>query len=108
MNCFNVTIPEDMTIEDCVKQSYFDKLIDRPVKLIIRAVSAVPKSYADNHAKACLAGLEWPSKHLDVSQVTKSLEGLVYDDIKRVAMIDAAKIYGSENKINITVEGLCY
>lgn len=108
MNCFDFSIPEGMEAEDCIKQAYLGKPIEGPVKLTIRAVSAVPRSYTDNHAKACLAGLEWPSKRLDVNQVRKSLEGLAYDDIKRVVMIDAAKIYGSENKIDVRVEALCY
>lgn len=108
MSSIDVTIPDGQAVEDCVKQAYLGKPIERPVKLTIRAVSAVPRSYTDNHAEACLAGLEWPAKRLDVSQVCKSLEGLAYDDVKRVAMIDAAKIYGSENKIDVRVEDLCY
>ena len=108
MSYFDITVYDGQTIEDSVKQAYLGKPIERPVKLTIRAVSAVPRSYTSNHAEACLAGLEWPSKRLDVSQVCKALEGLVYDNIKRVAMIDAAKIYGSENKIDVKVEDLCY
>ena len=108
MSSIDVTIPDGQAVEDCVKQAYLGKPIERPVKLTIRAASAVPRSYTANHAEACLAGLEWPAKCLDVSQVCKSLEGLVYDNIKRVAMIDAAKVYGSENKIDIKVEELCY
>ncbi|WP_416726740.1 RusA family crossover junction endodeoxyribonuclease [Lactobacillus delbrueckii] len=108
MSCFDFTIVEGEAVEDCIKRAYLEKPIERPVKLTIRAVSAIPRSYTDNHADACLAGLEWPSKRLDVSQVCKSLEGLAYDDIKRVAMIDAAKVYGSENKIDVRVEDLCY
>ena len=108
MSSFDITVYDGQTIKDSVKQAYLGKPIERPVKLTIRAISAVPKSYTDNHAKACLAGLEWPAKRLYVCWVCKSLEGLVYDNIKRVAMIDAAKVYGSENKIDIKVEELCY
>ncbi|ACB72595.1 putative endodeoxyribonuclease RusA [Lactobacillus phage JCL1032] len=108
MSSIDVTIPDGKAVEDCVKQAYLGKPIEMPVKLTIRAVSAIPRSYTANHAEACLAGLEWPSKRLDVSQVCKSLEGLAYDDIKRVAMIDAAKVYGGENKIDVKVEALCY
>lgn len=108
MSSFDITVYDGQTIEDSVKQAYLGKPIEMPVKLTIRAVSAVPRSYTANHAEACLAGLEWPAKRLDVSQVCKSLEGLAYDDVKRVVMIDAAKIYGSENKIDVRVEGLCY
>lgn len=108
MSSFDVTIHDGKAIEDCIKQVYLGKPIERPVKLTIRAISAIPRSYTANRAKSCLAGLEWPAKCLDVSQICKSLEGLVYDNIKRVAMIDAAKVYGSENKIDIKVEELCY
>lgn len=108
MSSIDVTIPDGKAVEDCVKQAYLGKPIEMPVKLTIRAVSAVPRSYTANHAEACLAGLEWPAKRLSVSQVCKSLEGLAYDDVKRVVMIDAAKIYGSENKIDVRVEELCY
>lgn len=108
MSSIDVTIPDGEAVEDCVKQAYLGKPIERSVKLTIRAVSAVPRSYTANHAEACLAGLEWPPKRLDVSQVCKSLEGLAYDNVKRVAIIDAAKVYGSENKIDVRVEDLCY
>lgn len=108
MSSIDVTIPDGKVVKDCVKQAYLGKPIERPVKLTIRVVSAVPRSYTDNHAKACLAGVEWPAKYLDVNQVCKSLEGLVYDNIKSVAMIDIAKVYGSEDKIDIKVEELCY
>ena len=108
MSSIDVTVYDGQTIKDSVKQAYLGKPIERPVKLTIRVISAVPRSYTDNHAKACLAGLEWPSKRLYVVWVCKSLEGLVYDNIKRVAMIDIAKVYGSENKIDIKVEELCY
>lgn len=108
MSSIDVTIPDGKAVEDCVKQAYLGKPIERPVKLTIRAVSTIPRSYTDNRAKACLAGLEWPAKYLDVGRMMKSLEGLAYDDIKRVAMVDAAKVYGSENKIDVRVEDLCY
>lgn len=93
---------------DALKLAYTGKPCSRPVKVTIRDVSAVPRSFTPNRTRACLAGLEWPSKRLDVNQLCKSLTGLAYETDKQVAMIDAAKIYGEPARVDVRVEELCY
>ena len=92
---------------DALKLSYLGKPCLKAVKITIRDVSAVPRSFSPNRARACLAGLEKPSKRLKVDKLCKSLEGLAYETDKQVAVIDAAKIYGDVPRIDVRVEELC-
>ena len=92
---------------DALKLAYLGKPCLKAVKITIRDVSPVPRSFSPNRSKACLAGLEKPSKRLKVDKLCKSLEGLAYESDKQVAAIDAAKIYGDAPRIDVRIEELC-
>lgn len=89
---------------EALKLAYLGKPCLKAVKITIRDVSPVPRSFSHNRSKACLAGLEKPSKRLKVDKLCKSLEGLAYESDKQVAVIDAAKVYGSAPRIDVRVE----
>lgn len=92
---------------DAFKLAYLGKPCLKAVKITIRDVSPVPRSFSPNRSKACLAGLEKPSKRLKVDKLCKSLVGLAYESDKQIAVIDAAKIYGDAPRIDVRVEELC-
>lgn len=86
------------------------KPLTKPVKISIRAVFGVPKSYSKARTKACLRGLEWPTKKPDTDNIEKgiydALNGLAYADDKQIVMTNTVKVYGPEARVEIMIEEL--
>lgn len=75
-------------IAQSFQRAYMGKPLTKPLKITIRAVFGVPRSYSKARAKACLEGLEWPTKKLDTYKVEKgiydALSGLAYEDGRQI------------------------
>ncbi|KRM37014.1 hypothetical protein FC39_GL000466 [Lactobacillus hamsteri DSM 5661 = JCM 6256] len=102
------------------------KMLDKPLKINITAVFDVPKSYSKKRKKACLEGLEYPTKKPDKDNIEKVvLDGLnplfktnkathkrevvvpgFYQDDKQVVAGFTNKIYGEEPRVIVEVEEL--
>ena len=92
------------------QRAYSGKPLTKPVKITIRAVFGVPKSYSKARTKACLQCLEWPTKKPDTDNIEKgiydALNGLAYEDDKQIVMTNTVKIYGPEAKVEVIIEEL--
>ena len=70
----------------------------------------MPKSYSKARTKACLEGLEWPTKKPDADNIEKgvydALNGLAYTDDKQIVMTNTVKVYGPEARVEIMIEEL--
>lgn len=90
------------------QQAYMGKPLTKPVKITIRAVFGVPKSYSKARTKACLEGLEWPTKKPDADNIEKgvydALNGLAYEDDKQIVQTSVCKVYGAEAKVVVSIE----
>ena len=89
---------------------YMGKPLTKPVKISIRAVFGVPKSYSKARTKACLEGREWPTKKPDTDNIEKgiydALNGLAYEDDKQIVMTSTVKVYGPEARVEVIIEEL--
>lgn len=92
------------------QQAYMGEPLTNPVKITIRAVFGVPKSYSKERTKACLEGLEWPTKKPDFDNIVKgvcdALNGLAYQDDKQIVQAIVYKLYGPEAKVEVIIEEL--
>lgn len=90
------------------QQAYMGKPLTKPVKITIRAVFGVPKSYSKARAKACLEGREWPTKKPDTDNIEKgvydALNGLAYEDDKQIVQASVYKVYGPQAKVVVSIE----
>ena len=90
------------------QQAYMGKPLTKPVKITIRAVFGVPKSYSKARTKSCLEGLEWPTKKPDADNIEKgvydALNGLAYEDDKQIVQASVYKVYGAEAKVVVSIE----
>ena len=92
------------------QRAYMGKPLTKPIKITIRAVFGIPKSYSKARAKACLEGRQWPTKKPDADNIAKAvydaLNGLAYEDDKQIVMTNTVKVYGPEAQVEVIVEEL--
>lgn len=92
------------------QHAYMGKPLTKPIKITIRAVFGIPKSYSKARAKACLEGRQWPTKKPDADNVEKAiydaLNGLAYEDDKQIVMTNTVKVYGPEARVDVVIEEL--
>lgn len=97
-------------IAQSFQQAYMGEPLTKPVKISIRAVFRVPKSYSKARTKACLEGREWPTKKPDADNIEKgvydALNGLAYADDKQIVMTNTVKVYGPKAMVEIMIEEL--
>ena len=90
------------------QQAYVGKPLTKPVKITIRAVFGIPKSYSKARTRACLEGLEWPTKKPDTDNIEKgvydALNGLAYEDDKQIVQASVYKVYGPQAKVVVSLE----
>lgn len=90
------------------QRAYMGKPLTKPIKITIIAIFGVPKSYSKARTRACLEGLDWPTKKPDTDNVEKgiydALNGLAYEDDKQIVMANTVKVYGPEAKVDVAIE----
>lgn len=97
-------------ISQCFQQAYIGKPLTKPIKITIRAVFGIPKSYSKARAKSCLEGRQWPAKKPDADNIEKAvydaLNGLAYEDDKQIVVTNTVKVYGPEAQVDVVIEEL--
>jgi len=67
----------------------------------------IPPSYSKTRQKACIEGLERPTKKPDIDNIVKAIldgmNGIVYLDDKQVVDLHLTKVYSSKEGIDIMV-----
>lgn len=70
---------------------------DVPAAVYVTVVFPIPKSYSKKRAKACMDGIEWPTKKPDADNVLKlvmdALNGVAYADDRQVVKTGVCKKY---------------
>lgn len=68
----------------------------------------IPPSYSKTRQKACIEGLERPTKKPDIDNIVKAvldgMNGIVYLDDKQVVDLHLTKVYSSKEGIDIMVK----
>lgn len=68
----------------------------------------IPPSYSKTRQKACIQGLERPTKKPDIDNIVKAvldgMNGIVYLDDKQVVDLHLTKVYSSKERIDIMVK----
>ena len=68
----------------------------------------IPPSYSKTRQKACINGLERPTKKPDIDNIVKAvldgMNGIVYLDDKQVVDLHLTKVYSSKEGIDIMVK----
>ena len=68
----------------------------------------IPPSYSKTRQKACIEGLERPTKKPDIDNIVKAIldgmNGVVYLDDKQVVDLHLTKVYSSKEGIDIMVK----
>ena len=68
----------------------------------------IPPSYSKTRQKACIEGLERPTKKPDIDNIVKAIldgmNGIVYLDDKQVVDLHLTKVYSSKEGIDIMVK----
>ena len=68
----------------------------------------IPPSYSKARQKACIEGLERPTKKPDIDNIVKAvldgMNGIVYLDDKQVVDLHLTKVYSSKEGIDIMVK----
>ena len=69
----------------------------------------IPPSYSKTRQKACIEGLERPTKKPDIDNIVKAvldgMNGIVYLDDKQVVDLHLTKVYSETEEINILIKG---
>lgn len=82
--------------------AYQGEPLDGPIKIHLIHCFEIPKSYSKKRKKACLEGIERPTKKPDIDNVYKgvadAMSGIIYCDDKQVDTIACF--------IHITINGL--
>ena len=79
---------------------------NKPILAIIKCYFEIPNSYSKKRKKACIEGLEYPTKKPDSDNIAKivldSLNKIAYDDDKQVVKLCIFKQYTEEQeKVNV-------
>ena len=68
----------------------------------------IPPSYSKTRQKACIEGMERPTKKPDIDNIVKAvldgMNGIVYLDDKQVVDLHLTKVYSSKEGIDIMVK----
>ena len=90
------------------QRAYTGEPLAKPIRLTIKAVFSVPRSYSKSRTWACLEGLEKPAKKPDFDNIAKgvcdALNGLAYEDDKQIVQASVYKVYGPQAKVVVSLE----
>lgn len=79
-----------------------------PVAAYLHIGIPIPPSYSKTRQKACIEGLERPTKKPDIDNIVKAIldgmNGIVYLDDKQVVDLHLTKVYSSKEGIDIMVK----
>ena len=104
------TLTYEKSIQTCAKQAMGS------TSPLIGAVAAylhigipIPPSYSKTRQKACIEGLERPTKKPDIDNIVKAvldgMNGIVYLDDKQVVDLHLTKVYSETEGIDILIKG---
>lgn len=83
---------------------------DKDIKLRIAAVYPIPKSFSKSKRQEAIEGRIFPKVKPDIDNIAKSvldaLNGVCYADDKQVVDLAVYKVYGTEPRLEVTVEVL--
>lgn len=83
---------------------------EKPLKITIRAVFEVPKSYSKKKREMCLAGLIRPTVKPDTDNISKNikdaLNGIAYPDDKQVVSETIEKFYNDSAYTIVNIEDI--
>jgi Holliday junction resolvase RusA-like endonuclease len=69
----------------------------------------IPPSYSKTRQKACIEGLERPTKKPDIDNIVKAIldgmNGIVYLDDKQVVDLHLTKVYSETEGVDILIKG---
>ena len=95
---------KDVSAETLIQVMLMEKQppkFEGPVKLWLNFYMKRPKSVPEKKRK-------YPTVKPDLSNMIKTVEdaanGILYDDDKQIVEVDAAKLYGDEDKIELWIE----
>lgn len=97
------------SIKAILSECYFDDPIEKdiPVKVIIKAVFPIPKSYTKKRKQGIIEGLERPTKKPDIDNIEKiildAMSGVVYYDDAQVCSTSVIKKYGKNTTGYVSV-----
>ena len=105
----NKTINYENWVKICYLEKYKDKeLMDKPLRVTIRAFLEIPKSTSKKKKQQMLDNVILPMVKPDTDNIAKSildsLNGIAYKDDKQVAELIVYKFYNDTPYVNVTIE----
>lgn len=105
----NETIAYENWVKICYLEKYKDKeLMDKPLRVTIRAFLEIPKSTSKKKKQQMLDNEILPMVKPDTDNIAKSildsLNGIAYKDDKQVAELIVYKFYNDTPYVNVTIE----
>lgn len=105
----NKTINYENWVKICYLEKYKDKeLMDKPLRVTIRAFFEIPKSTSKKKKQQMLDNAILPMVKPDTDNIAKSildsLNGIAYKDDKQVAELIVYKFYNDTPYVNVTIE----
>lgn len=105
----NETIAYENWVKTCYLEKYKDKeLMDKPLRVTIRAFLEIPKSTSKKKKQQMLDNAILPMVKPDTDNIAKSildsLNGIAYKDDKQVAELIVYKFYNDTPYVNVTIE----
>lgn len=105
----NKTINYENWVKICYLEKYKDKeLMDKPLRVTIRAFLEIPKSTSKKKKQQMLDNEILPTVKPDTDNIAKSildsLNGIAYKDDKQVAELIVYKFYNDTPYVNVTIE----
>ncbi len=105
----NKTINYENWVKICYLEKYKDKeLMDKPLRVTIRAFLEIPKSTSKKKKQQMLDNEILPMVKPDTDNIAKSildsLNGIAYKDDKQVAELIVYKFYNDTPYVNVTIE----
>lgn len=82
--------------------------LETPVAVYLYFGIPIPKSHCKKRAKACLDGLEAPSKRPDLDNMAKAvidgMNGVIFKDDGQIVSLHMKKVYSSDPGVDILVK----
>lgn len=105
----NKTSNYENWVKICYLEKYKDKeLMDKPLRVTIRAFLEIPKSTSKKKKQQMLDNEILPMVKPDTDNIAKSildsLNGIAYKDDKQVAELIVYKFYNDTPYVNVTIE----
>ena len=105
----NKTLNYENWVKICYLEKYKDKeLMDKPLRVTIRAFFEIPKSTSKKKKQQMLDNAILPMVKPDTDNIAKSildsLNGIAYKDDKQVAELIVYKFYNDTPYVNVTIE----